>query len=175
MKLFKNQIVRQFCGAIVSNLGADGRALQDELSINGAADLEPVFTDLREAVTFIKPLGPEVFRPHADPEISRTVRHEPVQHLGEQAAPVAATLVVLEKIQSLEFSTGRRHPLVRQIARAGQSIADCLAVQLNQPLGLGLISEISARAVEPVPLSTECRQIIRVIEMTEGLGKGFRA
>ena len=159
----------------MSNQGAGGRALQNELPINGAADLEPVFADFREAVTPIEPLGSEILGPHADPEISRTVRQQPAQHLAEQAASVTATLVILEEIQSLEFSTGRRHTLVWQIARPGKSVAERLAVHLDQPLGPGLISEIRVRAVEPVRFMTERLQIIRMIKMTEGLAEGLGA
>jgi hypothetical protein len=64
---------------------------------------------------------------------------------------------------------------VRQAAGTGRGVADGLAIGLDQPGRLCGIGEIGARALQPVGLGKELREVLGLIEMTKGLDERIGA
>ena len=64
---------------------------------------------------------------------------------------------------------------MREIAGAGEGVSDGLAASLDQPLRLGRIGEVGARALQAIGARQEVGQILGRIQMREGFSKRTRA
>src|SRR5215217_7370704 len=93
---------------------------EDELPILRLSDREQVLPDLLEAEAAIEPLRAEVLGEDADPQRAGAVALQPLKHRRQKPRAHAAPLMGLEDVQALELSAGRRHRLVRQVARPGE-------------------------------------------------------
>ena len=119
----------------------------------------------------IEPLGPEVLRPHPDPDAALPFGLQPVHDLGEQSPPQAAALPPLDEVDPLQLAAGWRDFGMRQVAGPCQRVPDRLAALLDQPQRPARVGQIAPGLLDRIDVGHKGVQVFGIIQMTERLRK----